>query len=127
MEPEPPETCTTRRCPRATRWSTTDPMPRPSAARTTSRDAARNATPDDDGRQSLTEGGQGVVRRLGSDQNDSLATEVEQRLDNLRLAMGGRDGTEHDLVARPIGGRDDVLDHLGVEAVADIGHDTDQV
>ena len=75
----------------------------------------------------LPSDGQGVVRQLGSDQKDSLATEVEQRLDNLGLAVRGRDGTEHDFVARPIGGGDDVLGDLGVEAVADVDRDTDVV
>ena len=43
----------------------------------------------------------------------------------LRFAVGRGDGAEHHLVAGAVGGVDDVLDDLGVEAVADVDRDAD--
>ena len=71
--------------------------------------------------------GERRVVELRSEQNKSLATEVEQGVDHLRLTVRGGNRAKDHLVAGTVGGVHDVLGDLSVEAVADVGRDSDQV
>ena len=86
-----------------------------------------HASSDDYRRQLLTERGQRFGRQLGPEEKKTLATEVQQGFDHLRLAVRGGDGSKDHLVAGTIGGGHDVLGDLGVEAVSDVDRDPDVV
>jgi selenocysteine lyase/cysteine desulfurase len=75
----------------------------------------------------LTQRRERARRQFGAVQQQPFASEIEQRVDDLRLAVGRRDGSQHDLVAGPVGRCDDVFDELAVEAVAHVGGDADEV
>ena len=88
---------------------------------------ARDASSDDDDRRLVAEFGQRRIREFGTEQDERLAAEVQQGVDHLRLAVGWRHRAEHHLVAVSVCFGDDVLGHLGVESVANIGHNADEV
>ncbi len=88
---------------------------------------ARHASADDDDRRLVAEFGQRRIREFWAEQDERLAAEVQQCVDDGRLTVGRRHRTEYHLVPVSIGFGDDVLDQFGVKGVANIGHNADEV
>jgi hypothetical protein len=59
-------------------------------------------------------------------QDESLAAEVQQRVDRAPLVPARGHGAEHQVVAAALAGLVQVLDQLGVEGTADVEHDAEQ-
>ncbi len=82
---------------------------------------------DHDDRCPVGEFRESCVLEFWAEQDQRLATEVQQCVDDRRFAVRGCHRAEHHFVAEGVGFGHDVLDQFSVKSAANIGHNADEV